>query len=152
MILDTIMEDLQRAAKVGFASTFSFYLKAHNFHWNVEGIDFKQYHDLFGVIYEEVYGSVDTFAEQIRALGAYTPGSLSKFSLLSQINDEDEVLPKERMLSELIQDNEKLIQILKLIFELSEKYKEAGFSDFIAGRIDAHRKHGWMLSASSKGQ
>ncbi len=145
------MEDLQRAAKVGFASSFSFYLKAHNFHWNVEGIDFKQYHDLFGVIYEEVYDSVDTFAEQIRALGAYTPGSLTKFSLLSQIDDEDEILPKERMLAELIQDNEKLIQILKLIFELSEKYKEAGFSDFIAGRIDAHRKHGWMLTASSKG-
>jgi starvation-inducible DNA-binding protein len=145
------MEDLQRAAKVGFASSFSFYLKAHNFHWNVEGIDFKQYHDLFGVIYEEVYDSIDTFAEQIRALGAYTPGSLTKFSMLSQIDDEDEILPKERMLAELIQDNEKLIQILKLIFELSENYKEAGFSDFIAGRIDAHRKHGWMLTASSKG-
>jgi starvation-inducible DNA-binding protein len=53
------MEDLKQAAKVGFASSFSFYLKAHNFHWNVEGSDFKQYHDLFGDIYEEVFENYD---------------------------------------------------------------------------------------------
>lgn len=145
------MEDLQKAAKVGFASSFSFYLKAHNFHWNVEGSDFKQYHDLFGGIYEEVFESIDVYAEQIRGLGAYVPGSFARFNMLTQIEDETEVLPKERMLAELIQDNEKLINIYKLIFELSENYKEAGFSDFLASRIDAHRKHGWMLSASSKG-
>jgi starvation-inducible DNA-binding protein len=145
------MEELQKAAKVGFASSFSFYLKAHNFHWNVEGSDFKQYHDLFGGIYEEVYGSIDIYAEQIRSLGSYVPGSLTRFNMLSQIDDETEILSKERMLAELIQDNEKLVNIYKLIFELSEKYKEFGFSDFIASRIDAHRKHGWMLTASSKG-
>lgn len=145
------MEELQKAAKVGFASSFSFYLKAHNFHWNVEGSDFKQYHDLFGGIYEEVFESIDVFAEQIRGLGTYVPGSYTRFNMLSQIDDETEILPKERMLAELIQDNEKLINIYKLIFELSEKNKEFGFSDFIAGRIDAHRKHGWMLMASSKG-
>ncbi len=145
------MEDLQKAAKVGFASTFSFYLKAHNFHWNVEGSDFKQYHDLFGVIYEEVYGSIDDFAEKIRALGTYVPGSFTRFNLLSQIDDQTQILSREEMVAELINDNEKLVNILKLIFEISEKYKEVGFSDFIAGRIDAHRKHGWMLTASSKG-
>jgi starvation-inducible DNA-binding protein len=145
------MEELQKAAKVGFASSFSFYLKAHNFHWNVEGSDFKQYHDLFGGIYEEVFESIDTYAEQIRSLGSYVPGSLTRFNMLSQIDDETEILSKERMLAELIQDNEKLVNIYKLIFELSEKYKEFGFSDFIASRIDAHRKHGWMLTASSKG-
>ncbi len=145
------MEDLQKAAKVGFASTFSFYLKAHNFHWNVEGSDFKQYHDLFGGIYEEVYGSIDDFAEKIRALGTYVPGSFTRFNMLSQIDDETQILSKEEMVTGLLSDNEKLINILKLIFEISEKYKEVGFSDFIAGRIDAHRKHGWMLTASSKG-
>lgn len=145
------MDDLRKAAKIGLASTFSFYLKAHNFHWNVEGEDFLQYHDLFGKIYEEVYDSVDTFAEQIRALGTYVPGSYSRFSMLSQIEDETNILPKDLMLQELLQDNEKMINILKFVFELSEKYREAGFSDFIAGRIDAHRKHGWMLTASLKG-
>jgi DNA-binding ferritin-like protein len=46
------MDDLYNATKIAFASTFSFYLKAQNFHWNVEGSDFLEYHDLFGKIYE----------------------------------------------------------------------------------------------------
>jgi starvation-inducible DNA-binding protein len=144
------MEELHKASKVAFASTFSFYLKAHNFHWNVEGSDFKQYHDLFGNVYEEVYGSIDDFAEKIRSMGAYVPGSFTRFSMLTQIEDETNILAKEAMVAELLEDNEKIIKILKLVFQSSEAEQEYGFSDFIAGRIDAHRKHGWMLRASLK--
>ena len=144
------MSDLTKAAKIAFASEFSFYLKAHNFHWNVEGPYFKQFHDLFGAIYEEVYSNIDTFAEQIRAMDSYMPGSYTKFSMLSQIEDENEILDATSMVSELLQDNEKMIEIFKMVFELSEKNGTYGFSDFIAGRIDAHSKHGWMLRSSLK--
>jgi starvation-inducible DNA-binding protein len=144
------MEELQRLSKIAFASEFSFYLKSHAFHWNVEGEDFLQYHDLFGKIYEEVYGSVDPFAEQIRSLGTYMPGSYTRFSMLSQVDDEDRILPKDQMLKELYMDNEKMVVILKKLFDLSEQNGEHGFSDFVAGRMDAHRKHGWMLRVSMK--
>ena len=144
------MDELQQAAKVAFATEYSFYLKAHNFHWNVEGSDFKQYHDLFGVIYEEVYGSIDAFAEQIRALGTYVPASYTRFSMLTQIEDETQILPRQAMVEALIVDNEKTVKILKLVFQQSEANQEYGFSDFIASRMDAHRKHGWMLRASAK--
>jgi starvation-inducible DNA-binding protein len=66
-------DELIKAMKIAFSSEFSYYLKAHFFHWNVEGPDFSQYHELFGKIYEEVYESIDPFAENIRKLGAYTP-------------------------------------------------------------------------------
>lgn len=144
------MEELQKLAKIAFASEFSFYLKAHQFHWNVEGEDFLQYHDLFGKIYEEVYDSIDDFAEKIRALGTYMPGSYTRFSMLSKIEDEDQILPKDAMLKELYMDNEKMIIILKKLFDLSEQEHQHGFSDFVAGRMDAHSKHGWMLRASMK--
>ena len=109
------MEELQKAAKVAFASSFAFYLKAHNYHWNVEGSDFKQYHDLFGGIYEEVYGSIDDFAEKIRALGTYVPASLESFSMLSRIEDETNIQPPMQMISELLDDNNKIIKILKIL-------------------------------------
>ena len=56
-----------------------------------------------------------------------------------------------QMISELLDDNNKIIKILKIVFQTSEQSVEPGFSDFIAGRIDAHAKHGWMLRASLKG-
>ena len=144
------MEELKQAAKVAFATEFSFFIKAQNFHWNVEGVDFKQYHDLFGGIYEEVYASIDPFAEQLRAMGTYAPASFARFSMLTQVEDETDILPRAVMVQTLLEDNEKLVKILKLVFQQSEANQEFGFSDFIAGRIDAHRKHGWMLRASSK--
>lgn len=146
------MENLHKAAKIAFASTFSFYLKSHNFHWNVEGQDFLEYHDLFGKIYEEVYGIIDPFAEKIRSLGTYVPASYSRFSMLSKIGDETEILSKDEMVAELLSDNEKLIHILKMVYDLAEVEKEHGFSNFLAERMDAHRKHQWMLRASSKDQ
>jgi len=142
------MEALLNSSKIAFASEFSFYLKAHNFHWNVTGPDFLEYHQLFGGIYEEVYGSIDDFAEKIRSLGTFVPASLSRFSMLSQIVDENQLPSKEGMVAELLQDNEKIIKILKMVYDRSEAAGEHGFSNFLAERMDAHRKHGWMLTAS----
>lgn len=140
------------ALKTAFASEFAFYLKAHFFHWNVEGPNFKQYHELFGDIYEEVYGSIDSFAENIRKAGTYTPGSFQRFSMLTQIEDETEMLPAEQMLSELLADSEKMTDMFKIVFRMSEQSEDYDLSDFFAGRMDAHKKHSWMLRASLKGR
>lgn len=142
--------ELQRALKVAFASEFAFYLKAHFFHWNVEGPNFPQYHKLFGDIYDEVYSSIDDFAENIRKVGAYTPGSFESFSMLTKINDETSIPDAETMLMELLQDSEKMSGIFKIAFDISEQYKKYGLSDFLAGRQDAHDKHSWMLRSTLK--
>jgi len=136
--------------KIAFASEFSFYLKAHYFHWNVEGENFQQYHELFGKIYEEVYSSIDDFAENIRKLGAYTPGSFTRFSMLTAIEDETSVPDARTMTEELLNDSNKMSELFKIIFKLSEEEGEYGLSDFIAARQDAHKKHSWMLRAMLK--
>lgn len=147
---EIIMEELYRALKVAFASEFSFYLKAHFFHWNVEGMFFKPLHDLFGQIYEEVYDSIDDFAENIRKTGTYTPGSYQRFTMLTQVDDEVQIPDAKSMVVELLEDSEKMVKILKLTFQVAESNNEQGLCDFIAGRIDAHQKHSWMLRSTLK--
>lgn len=144
------MEELHKASKIAFATTFSFYLKAHNFHWNVTGADFFEYHELFGKIYEEVYSSVDDFAEKIRSLGTFMPGSYTRFTMLSEIDDQVEVLEAGAMINQLLEDNEKLISLLKIVYDVAEREGKHGFSNFLAERMDAHEKHGWMLRSTLK--
>ena len=144
------MEELQKAAKVAFASEYTFYLKAHYFHWNVEGIHFQELHALFETIYTEVYGAIDNFAEKIRSMGAYAPGSNSRFSVLSQIEDETSVLPPEQMVTELLEDSDNMVVLLKRVYDIAEREGEHGFSNFLAERMDAHRKHSWQLRATAK--
>lgn len=145
------MDELVNLMRKVLADSFAFYLKAHNFHWNVEGRDFKQYHDFFGGIYEEVFESLDTTAEEIRALDAYAPGSLSRIAELTSILDNNSYPPLEVMLRELSTDNQKVIKSLEAAYSLSERFSQYGLSDYIAGRLDAHKKHAWMLKASMKG-
>lgn len=144
------MEALQKSAKIAFASEYTFYLKAQFFHWNVEGPDFAQLHKLFGKIYEEVYDNIDTFAEKIRGIGTYAPGSNSRFSVLTKIEDETQVPQSEVMVQQLLQDSDNMVVILKRVYDIAESAGEHGFSSFLADRMDAYRKHSWMLRATAK--
>ena len=144
------MDELIKALKIAFATEFSFYLKAHYYHWNVEGPDFKEYHDLFGVIYEEVYNSIDDFAENIRKLNSYTPGSYTRLSMLTQIDDELDIPTADKMIAELLTDSDKCIKIFKMVYDFAEQEGEHGLSNFLAERMDAHRKHSWMLRSTLK--
>lgn len=144
------MDKFINQLKIAFASQYSFAIKAQNFHWNVEGSDFYQLHKLFMDIYDEVYATIDDFAENIRKIKGYTPASLERFSTLTAISDEVEVLAPEQMVSELLADAEKMQEIMKHLFVLAEDMGEHGLSNFLADRQDAFAKHAWFLRATSK--
>jgi starvation-inducible DNA-binding protein len=142
------MNDLQQALKIAFSSEFSFFLKAQNFHWNVTGPFFPQMHDLFERIYTEVYESIDPFAENIRKTNAFVPASFAGLSMLSQVSDENQVLDDADMVQELLSDSDKMVKILKLCFDIATAHGEDGLANFLAERMDAHRKHSWMLRST----
>ena len=138
------------ALQTAFASEYAFALKAQNFHWNVEGASFPQLHELFDKIYNEVYGSIDTFAEQLRALEIYAPASLAKFSMLTRVEDENSVPQERDMVEELLVDSEKMANMFKIVFSMAENNGDHGLSNFFADRQDAHKKHSWMLRSTLK--
>jgi len=144
------MEELVQALKVVLANHYAYSLKAQNFHWNVEGPDFKQYHDLFADIYEEVYGSVDIIAERVRTLGAYTPGSFGRYSQLSQIEDQIEIPNAQSMIQKLLSDIQVIQTTIKTCYDLAEQSGNHGLSNLMAERQDAFAKHAWMLTATLK--
>jgi len=131
--------------KVLLASSYAYQLKAHMFHWNVEGSDFAQLHEFFGSLYEEVFASVDKNAEIIRQLDSYTPGSFDRFRTLSTVHDQTNVPRAKLMIEELLEDTNKMLDLTKRIFTVAEEENEQGIADFIASRINAFAKHAWML-------
>lgn len=144
------METLQEILKKLLADVFTMYLKSHNYHWNVEGRNFPQFHDFFGKLYEELHGSIDPLAEEIRTLETYVPGSLSRFKELTEIEDELTVPNDVEMCRRLLSDNEKILTTLNVAFKLADNLDKQGLADFLAGRIDVHNKHAWMLKSIIK--
>ena len=60
------MEQLIEQLKVILGTNFALYLKSHNYHWNIEGSNFLQYHDFLNNFYTEVFAQTDLIAENIR--------------------------------------------------------------------------------------
>lgn len=144
---------LADSLKTLLATEYAFVIKAQFFHWNVEGPDFAQLHEFFGELYEEVYeNSIDRTAEYIRTLDDYAPGSFERFLELSAITGQTKVPRARLMIEELLANNMQMIDLLNETFASAEQENQQGIANFIAERIDAHGKHGWMLRSFLKDQ
>ena len=126
--------------KTYLASTFSYYLKAHYFHWNVEGPDFGELHEFFSNIYEDSYLAVDPIAEYIRTTDEYAPGSLSRFLELTQIPDQTKVPRARLMLEELLADTQTMINLSRQVFEAAAAEGREDVANFAAERQSQHGK------------
>ena len=136
--------------KTLLATQYALSIKAQNFHWNVEGPDFAQYHKFLGKLYDEVYSAVDQIAEYIRTLQEYSPGSFERFLELSVISGQTKIPRARLMIEELLDNNNTMIDLLNQCFASAEQENNQGIANFIAERLDAHGKHGWMLRSFLK--
>jgi starvation-inducible DNA-binding protein len=143
---------LSDTLKTILATAYALSIKAQNFHWNVEGPDFAQYHGFFGALYSEIYGVTDQIAEYIRTLQEYSPGSFERYQELTIIQGQTKIPRARLMIEELLADNYTMIDFLNQCFASAEQENNQGIANFIAERLDAHGKHGWMLRSFLKDQ
>jgi starvation-inducible DNA-binding protein len=136
--------------KTLLASQFAYYLKAHFFHWSVEGNDFYQLHKFFQKIYEDAYSAVDTIAEEIRTLDEYAPGSFERFAELSQIQGQTKVPRARLMIEELLADSETMIDLLNQVFAVANEENKQDIANFMAERLAAQNKFAWQLKSFLK--
>jgi starvation-inducible DNA-binding protein len=145
------MDELKTAIKVLLANATVMYYKTHQFHWNVEGILFTQYHAFFEEVYVDVYNSIDPTAELLRKIDDYAPVSIDELYKYKTIEEEStRLILLSDILQKLIEANQEVINSLNKVFELANANKQQGICNFIADRIDTHQKHGWWLKTSAK--
>lgn len=136
--------------KVLLASTQSFAIKSQNFHWNVEGSNFPQYHAFFDSLYGDVSGTIDQIAEYIRILGHYTPGSLTRYAELSIIQDQVKIPRAELMFVESLQDCEAMSQLVVAMFDEATAERQQGIANFMAELQDLYGKKAWFIRSTLK--
>jgi starvation-inducible DNA-binding protein len=73
------------------ADTGVMYIKLHNLHWNVQGLQFKAVHEYLEGLYDDATERMDEIAELLRMHGEYPAASLADFQKLSTIEE----LPSE---------------------------------------------------------
>jgi starvation-inducible DNA-binding protein len=144
------MEQLIEQLKVILGTNFGLYLKAHNYHWNVEGNNFPQFHGFLDTFYTEVFAQNDPIAEHIRYLNAYAPGSFSRFLELSAVEEATTVPDALTMMTTLKMDNDRYIMQLRAGIVLADEAGEPAVGNFLQDLLGAHQKKAWMLRSITK--
>jgi len=141
--------ELTKSLLLAFANNFTFYLKSHNYHWVVMGEDFPQYHAFLEGIYTDAQESIDTYAEQLRRIGAFPRGDYTSIVNETELTDKpDTLIDPEVMFQNLLDDLDILVTRLQDTFDLATASREYGLQNFLADRIDQHRKQQWQLNAT----
>ncbi len=133
------------------ATTFALYIKTKNFHWNVSGPHFRDYHLLLDEQAEQIFASTDDLAERVRKIGGITLRSIGQISKLQGIEDNDEsyVAPGD-MLRELMGDNKKVVAAMRACHKICDDHEDAATASLLENFIDQAERRTWFLFEASR--
>ena len=129
------------------ADTYMLYTKTHNYHWNVEGPQFRELHIMFEEQYTDMWQALDEIAERIRALGEYAPGTYAKLAKLATIKETEDIPSAAAMVKELAGDNETIAATLAEAIASAQEAGDEPTAGMLTDRQTIHEKQAWMMRA-----
>lgn len=124
-----------------------FAIAAQRAHWNVTGEYFEQYHALFGAIYEDVFDSIDSIAEEIRKMDVMVE-SLTNMVMNASFKDDATSSDPMELCQSLLEKNNALNERVLAAFTTCSEVNAQGTADLLAARDGMHKKWAWQLKAS----
>lgn len=118
-----------------------------NYHWNIVGPEFHDYHLLFDKQYNQLFADMDKLAERVRAVQGVALGSFKNILAQSSLKEDSGKVPHpSQMILNLLKQYESLIdQIRQAIVTLDKKTTDFGTVNFLEELITQHEKTLWML-------
>lgn len=135
------MEKLYKLLSDTQASLFVLFQKTWNYHWNVTGTDFRQLHEMFKEQYETMFDEIDKLTEHMRYLNIRPVSTMSRMVEVSYIDgpaNGNQVIDAKGMVSQLLTDNETLINMCKDISDEAEKQRSYATANLIQDLMESH--------------
>ena len=139
------MEKLFKQLSDVQASLFVLFQKTWIYHWDVVGPDFQQLHVLFGGQYETMFEEIDTLTEHMRFLTMKPVSTLTRVVEVSEIKEAQSSINADGMITDLLDSNKKLIEMLTAISEEADSQKQYATSNLVQSFMETHGKFVWML-------
>jgi starvation-inducible DNA-binding protein len=145
------VKDISGALNALLADVFVLYLKTKNFHWHMSGPHFRDYHLLLDDHAGQIFAMTDDVAERVRKIGGTTIRSIGQICRIQRLadNDADFVTPAD-MLSELHEDEKRLVQILRAIHTLCDEAEDLATASLVESWIDQSQRRSWFLFESTR--
>ena len=133
------------------ADSFALYIKTKNFHWHVSGPHFRDYHLMLDEQAAEIFAATDDIAERVRKTGNTTLRSIGDIARHQSIRDNDsDFVAAADMLSELRDDNLKLVEALRDAKDIADTARDNATSAMIDDWTDQAERRAWFLFEASR--
>lgn len=139
---------LADALNVYLANLHVTLIKIHNFHWNVVGVDFIDFHKELDMVYEEVNNEIDRIAERIKMLGFYPLGSLQDFVRYATLQEAPSMPYDTFTIAYLVaNDFSATARYLREVDEFVRETTDEFTIDLIANALAFYEKYVWFFTA-----
>ena len=131
------------------ADAHSLWLKFHNYHWNVTGLQFYSIHKYTEEAYEDMAELFDDVAErilQLKAKAIICPKELVEKSNTAKV--EKDSFCSNEVLSLMREDYKYLLAELKKLNEVAEKESDTTTQNLAQEKIAQFEKAIWMLDST----
>lgn len=136
-----ILKQIQADAQV-------FYVKTHNYHWNVKGMDFHPVHAATQEIYENFADIFDDAAERVLQLGATPFVTLAELTKAAKIKEESKTtFVSKEVVSAILSDYEYFLKLFKSLSSEADKADDKTSAAWADENVAKLEKAIWMLKA-----
>lgn len=118
-----------------------------NYHWNLVGPEFHDYHLLLDKQYHMLFEDLDLIAERVRAVGGQALGSMEQVLKQARLKEDRGVLPEpKRMIENLLEQYKIFItHIRNSIKSLEKNTDDYGSKKMLEDLLEKYEKVAWML-------
>lgn len=128
------------------ADAHALYIKLHNYHWNVKGMDFHPVHSYTEGVYNEMSTLFDDVAERAIILGGTALLTIEDLVKTTKIKTEKEDSFKSKVIVDKITaDFEYLLDAFNKLSELASEKNDKGTEAFADEKVAKLEKDLWML-------
>lgn len=130
------------------ADAHALYIKMHNYHWNIKGMDFFPVHDHTEKIYDKMSELYDDTAERVLQLGGKPYLTAKELLEATKIEDEtkDSFNSKE-VVTAIINEYKYLLEEFRNLSELASEANDKTTEAFADDHVAELEKDLWMLSS-----
>ena len=144
-IKESARENIASGLKKLLADSYCLMLMTQNYHWNVQGMNFRNIHLMTEEHYNDLFGAIDQVAERIRALGFLAPGTMKEFNDITSINIPNAELSDQEMIADLLVGHETVARTAREALDQAGDAKDEVTVDLLTERMEYHEKTAWML-------
>ena len=131
------------------ADALALFVKVHNYHWNIKGLQFSPIHNMTEGIYESMAGLYDDCAERVLQLGEKPHITFKDITGATRIKEETKSdFDAKYVLKNILSDYEELLKAFSELSDAADKEGDKATIGFADEKIAGLEKDIWMLKAT----